>query len=210
MTDNNDWRGCDPCNEDCSDVRGHCDPCSDELNQYESDIYTSIIHWLETTTCIPWVRALSEASEPNDGKNFSQDQQYGTVYIQTIDDQEIDLTDVIIVGETERCRRVETRSMVSVNLNVYNFSTCGLSKSPSDILSSIEVRYKVMAGLQGELCVNGLSVNSWGNIQNIAEEQGSAIKQASQRDLTLEVFRYTSISETLINIINIDLNCCND
>lgn len=210
MSDCKDWRNCDPCNEDCSDLRGNCDPCSDELNQYESDIYTSIINWLETVTCIPWTRALSEASEPNDGCNFSLDQQYGTVYIQSISDQEIKLTDDIAVGEIERCKRVEVRSIIDVNLNVFNFNPCGLAKSPADVLSNIEMRYKVMSGLVNELCMNGISVKNWGVISNIASEEDSSIKQRAQTNITLEVMRYTSISEKLINIIKTDLNCCND
>lgn len=212
MTENNglNWKNCDPCQQDCSDVRGHCDPCSDELNQYESDIYTSVINWLEVTTCIPWVRALSVASEPNDGTNFSLDQQYGTVYIQSIDDQEMRLTDDIAVGDTERCKRVEYRSIVELNLNVFNFNTCGLAKSPADILSSIEIRYKVMSGLYNELCVNGLAVQGWGIISNIASEESAGIDQRAQRNITLDIKRYTSISEKLIDIINVNLNCCND
>lgn len=196
--------------DDCLEGRENCDPCSDELNQYESDIYTSLIHWFESVTCIPWVREFSEASEPNDGRNFSEDQQYGTIYIQSIDDGQVNMIEDVDIGEIERCKRIKMISDIEVSLNVHNYSRCGLAKSPADILSTIITRYKVMANLRDELCKFGLSVYSWGPIQNVPYEDETVMYQKAQQNISLQVTRYTSISEKLIETIMTDLDCCNN
>ena len=189
--------------------RRNCNPCSQELNQYESDIYTTIIDFLESITCIPWIRSFSEAGHPFDIKSVNTNQQYGTVYIQSIDDQETSLEDVIKVGEVERCRRVKIRSLISVNLNVINYSNINsqIIKSPSDVLSNVKTLYQTLVETYNNLCLNGINIHNFGTISNI-EAMDKQDKYRAQQNLTFEVERYTSIAETLLNKIKISFNCC--
>lgn len=185
----------------------HCLPCNRGLNQYESDIYTTLIHWLETVTCIPWIRNKTDGGEPTE---LNSDVQYGTIYIQTVDDQEVELGEVLAVGDIERCREIITRSLVTINLSVYNYNTCQIKRSPIDVLAHIRTFYQASHQLQNELCAVGLSVNSWGVISNITEYQSDSATSRASQDITLEIKRYTSLTETLLNKIELSLDCCNN
>lgn len=190
--------------------RKNCDPCSLELNQYESDIYTTLIEFFESLTCIPWIRGFSEASTPFDIRDINTNQQYGSLYIQSIDDQEVVSDGIVQVGEIERCRRIKTRSMVTVNVNVYNFSSGDgntIIKSPADVLSSVRTLYKTLYDVHSNLCFNGINVHTFGIISNIAAMDAQD-KYRAQQNMTFEIDRYTSIAETLLNKIKISLNCC--
>lgn len=188
----------------------NCKPCSAELNQYESDIYTTLINWLESITCIPWIKGYADTGEPDDPCDINRDLQYGVVYIETVDDQEVTLGEIIEVGETEHCRRVAIRSIVSVNLGVYNYSTTGLNGSPLDVLLSVSTSYKTLYALYSELCMNGLAVNSWGVVYNIADKENGTQKYRAQQNVDFEITRYTSFAETRLEEIKLSFNCCNE
>ncbi|MDB4461530.1 hypothetical protein N9043_01120 [bacterium] len=198
MSDNNCEETCEP------DLI--CDPCSDGLNQYESDIYTTLIHWLESVTCIPWIQPNQEASEIS---GYHTDLQYGTLYIQTIDDQEVVESHVVAIGEIERCTQIDIKATMSVNLSVYNYSTGCVTKSPSDILSQMYMVHKFNKEIQDRFCSLGIATTEWGVISNIIETEGTSQKYRAQRELDFQITRQSSVRERLVEDVSLNVDCCN-
>lgn len=191
--------------------RKNCDPCSKELNQTESDLYTTLIHWLELITCIPWQRANSIASTPEkDDINSLYNTQYGVLNIESIEDKDIEIDGIIEIGEFERCTRIKIQSEIEVKLNVYNYSTCNFIKSPLDVLSHIYQLYKILYEVNDALCDAGLSIKNFGSINNITKLENENFNNRASQTITFSVTRYNSIAETLIKEIKINFDCCQD
>lgn len=191
--------------------RKNCDPCSKELNQTESDLYTTLIHWLELITCIPWQRANSIASTPEkDDINSLYNTQYGVLNIESIEDKDIEIDGIIEIGEFERCTRIKIQSEIEVKLNVYNYSTCNFIKSPLDVLSHIYQVYKMLYEVNDALCNAGLSIKNFGSINNITKLENENFNNRASQTITFSVTRYNSIAETLIKEIKINFDCCQD
>ena len=191
--------------------RKNCDPCSKELNQTESDLYTTLIHWLELITCIPWQKANSIASSPEkDNPENPYNEQYGVINIENIEDLLIEQDGIIEIGEFERCTRIKIQSEIDVKLNVYNYSTCNFIKSPLDVLSHIKQMYKILYEANDALCNAGLAIKSFGDINNIAKMENENFNNRASQNITFSVTRYNSIAETLIKEIKISLDCCPD
>lgn len=191
--------------------RKNCDPCSKELNQTESDLYTTLIHWLELITCIPWQRANSIASTPEkDDINSLYNTQYGVLNIESIEDKDIEIDGIIEIGEFERCTRIKIQSEIEVKLNVYNYSTCNFIKSPLDVLSHIYQVYKILYEVNDALCNAGLSIKNFGSINNITKLENENFNNRASQTITFSVTRYNSIAETLIKEIKINFDCCQD
>lgn len=191
--------------------RKNCDPCSKELNQTESDLYITLIHWLELITCIPWQKANSIASTPEkDDINSLYNTQYGVLNIESIEDKDIEIDGIIEIGEFERCTRIKIQSEIEVKLNVYNYSTCNFIKSPLDVLSHIYQLYKILYEVNDALCDAGLSIKNFGSINNITKLENENFNNRASQTITFSVTRYNSIAETLIKEIKINFDCCQD
>lgn len=188
-----------------------CKPCSDELNQYESDIYHNLIEWLEQITCIPWSRAYSEAAEINDSNDENNKSQHGTLYIETLDEGVIERNNLIDKGDIEGCFLIKYQGFPTINLSVHNYNTDPNlpNRSPMDILNNIRVYYTIPR-INSCLCEKEISVLSWGIISNIVEESQGGLCYRSSRSVQFEINRYTSFSEILIDNINITAqdDCC--
>lgn len=191
--------------------RKNCDPCSKELNQTEADIYTSLIHWLELITCIPWIRAYSSAGSPETNVDNKFKEQYGIIQIESIENNTIERDGVIEIGETEHCIRLKIQSMVRAQLRVNNYSTCGFIRSPIDVLNHIFEIYKIVYEANDALCNAGISIQDFNGIRSVQSLENETTAFSATQEITFSITRYTSVAETLIHDIKILLDkCCQD
>lgn len=190
-----------------------CVPCSDELNQYESDIYTNLILWLEKITCIPWSRAYSEAAEINDSGSENTKSQHGTLYIETMDEGVVEHNELVSIGDIEGCFLIKYQGWPTINLSVYNYSDREdlPNRSPMDVLNNIRLLYTIPR-INDCLCEKEISILSWGIVSNIVEESQGGLCYRASRSVQFEINRYTSFSEILIDNINVIANneCCDN
>ena len=188
-----------------------CTPCSNELNQYEFDIYTNLIAWLEQITCIPWIRAYPPAAQPQDETNINKIDQYGTLFIESLDEGVIELGTLIEEGLSEGCFLIKKQLFPRIKLSVFNYNNdCNLpNRSPLDILNAVRVLYEIPR-INECLCEKEISILNWGVIANVIYNETGEVYYHSSRTVEFEINGYSSFSEILIDNIKIETDCCLD
>lgn len=188
----------------------NCEPCSKEFNQTENDLYNNLIYWLELITCIPWVRANSISSTPENGQYSQFKDQYGIIKIQSVTNHTIERDGIIDIGEYEHCIRLRIESSLNVKLRVNNYSNTGFIKSPIDVLNHIYELHKIVYESNETLCNLGFSITDFGTITDVQKLENENTSISASEDLTITVIRYTSLAEKRIHDIKISLDCCQD
>lgn len=191
----------------------NCEPCSTEPNQYEDDWLCALIEWLDAVTCVEWIRAYPDSAVPD--IEDTRTGQYGTVNVDSIDYLIPQRISNAAATENEVCVRMSHRVEAVIELRVYNHAQMPLNngqrlKTSGDVLMRVLDAYHGIPRLSDALRRDGLSIESFGQINNSADYQQSHYQRQSSIQITFCINRSTSFADDLIAGFTLDVSCDNN
>lgn len=194
------------------DDNRQCSPCSEEQNQYENQIVSTLLKWLMTVTCIEWVRGYSD-TQALDSVDVSS--QYGTITINGITPSPHNTR---VVGErtdNEACVVVHHSLDVDISLDVFNYQELCVNGGENKLVTSGDILLRVNDARQIErlgnyLLEKGLTITDAGSITNIYEIEGSVHLRRSTVNYKICVDRKTSYADDVIDGYCLSLECDKD
>lgn len=189
-----------------------CVPCSEERNQYEDDIVSALKEWLELVTCVPWIRAYSDGTRPDENETNYKSGQYGTICVDSIVSHWSTKDEIGDVGEEEVCVVATNRLDVDVTLTVFGTHAFGDGvgtrlRQPSDILLRAGDIYHLIPNISEILRLqNSIVLNNFGRINNSETKIQTNYQRRASQVIELCVERKTSFADCKISGFQLEAN----
>jgi hypothetical protein len=204
------------------DQKFNCSRCSaTDFNVYTDDILQKFITWLETVTCIKWIRSHPELDRPDEPGTEAIKGQYGVIEIlaSTLVKQ-FDPTNNEEGFEPPHefigCFDLNSEHNLTIQLDVYrengdpNRDQMGTQEAVHPIGSAIDVHWRIMdrykvPRLKALLKNDKITIDSWGTVEWNKEERNQTWENVATQQIQVRICRKSSIAGAQIKCIELQI-----